>query len=86
MGDSAEARKRLAALEAQRGQRFISDDAFALMYLGLGDTRRALDLLERAADERDFTLVLLPVYPYFAGVHDEPRYRAVLKRLGIPGE
>jgi TolB-like protein/Flp pilus assembly protein TadD len=51
--------------------------------LALGEREAALASLERAADERSPHLGYLAVEPRLDGLRDEPRYRALLARLGL---
>ncbi|HKP16474.1 MAG TPA: protein kinase [Gemmatimonadaceae bacterium] len=56
----------------------------AQVYVGLGERERALDWLERCVG-REFFAVYLGIDPTFRSLHAEPRFRAVLKRLGLAG-
>jgi DNA-binding SARP family transcriptional activator len=55
--------------------------AIAQVYVGLGDRRRALDWLERAVTT-DMYLVYLRIDPTFRSLRAEPRFRALLKKVG----
>ena len=54
----------------------------AQVYVGLGDPRRALDWLERGVGT-DSYLVYLGIDPTFRSLHAEPRFRALLKKMGL---
>jgi hypothetical protein len=54
------------------------------VYEGLGKTEAALDWLEKALTERDGWLVFLNSYPRFEALRDEPRFKDILDRLGLP--
>lgn len=43
---------------------------------------RALDLLERAAAERDSALTWLMIFPDLQALHDEPRFQELIERVG----
>jgi len=80
-GDTAEVRKQLATLGPldSRGE---SSRAYAL--LGAGQTAAALDALERATDRKEVWPILSPpALPVFDRVRDNPRYLALLKRVGL---
>ena len=80
-GDTAEVRKRLAT-GSPADARFETARAYAL--LGFGDTSRALDALERATDRHEvWPTISLPSLPVFDAVRDNPRFRALLKRVGV---
>ena len=48
------------------------------------DKEQALDWLEKACEERIGLLVLLKVASEFRNLSQEPRYQAILKRIGMP--
>jgi len=86
LGDTAGVRQSLAVLTRQAGQRYVAKDLMATVKLALGDVPGALDLLEQAADERAFSLILVGVYPPYRALVREPRYQRLLARLGLPPE
>jgi serine/threonine-protein kinase len=85
MGQPDEAAPLLAELEAQAASRYISPALPAHVHIALGDHARALDLLERSCDERAALLIWLPVRPSFDPLRGEPRFRAILDRIGLGG-
>ena len=58
--------------------------ALAEIRAALGDRNGALAHLERAVASRSFHCVYLGVEPAFAPLRDEPRFQALLARLGLP--
>jgi predicted Zn-dependent protease len=83
LGDTASARQILRDYEAEREHTYVAADALAAMYAALGDSTRALDLLEAAAQERAFTLVFLANYPMFNSLHNSARFRRLVDRIGV---
>jgi len=83
LGDTATARRILGDYEAEREHTYVAADALAAMYAALGDSTRALDLLEQAAQERAFTLVFLANYPMFKSLHNSARFRRLVDRIGV---
>jgi tetratricopeptide (TPR) repeat protein len=83
LGDTAAARRLLREYEAAREHTYVAADALAAMYAALGDSTRALDLLEKAAEERAFTLVFLANYPMFRSLHTSARFRRLVDRIGV---
>jgi serine/threonine-protein kinase len=81
-GRAEEARAMLSLLEARRGESYVSAWALAAIHARLGDTPKALDGLERALEERDSALIWLKVHPRFDALRGEPRFQAVLAKLG----
>ena len=83
LGDSAEARRQLRQLEEVRRTRYASADGLAAVYLTLGDTARALELLRVAEADTAFTLAWLPHTPMFDGIRGTATYRRILGRVGV---
>jgi eukaryotic-like serine/threonine-protein kinase len=63
--------------------RRIDPEAFAFVALGLGDTARALEWLERGERERSFYLPFIAADPIFAPLHGNPRFQAIVRRLRL---
>lgn len=53
----------------------------AVVYLGLGEHERALDLLERAFVGRDMHLLYLKAGPRFDPLRQDPRFGRLLARI-----
>jgi serine/threonine-protein kinase len=83
-GRRAEAEDALRRLEAMSKERFVSPLAFALLEVGLGHRTKALDWLEKAADEREGRLVFLRVFSPWDPLRTDPRFQALVRRLNIP--
>ena len=82
-GDNAKARAVLDELKTLSNQHYIPPVNIALVYNGLGHQDEALAHLERACDERDVRLPLLKVDPRWDSFRSNPRFVAVLKRIGL---
>ena len=50
----------------------------------MGDSSKALDLLDRAYEERIDRLVFLGVDPMADPLRSNPRFRDLLHRIGLP--
>ncbi len=83
-GRRAEGEDALRRLDAMSKERFVSPLAFALLEVGLGHREKALDWLEKAADEREGRLVFLRVFSPLDPLRAEPRFQAIVRRLKIP--
>jgi TolB-like protein/Flp pilus assembly protein TadD len=73
----------LGELTTLAERRYVSASLIAQLHAGLGDTAAALDWLDRAVDAHAADLGWLNVRPVFAGLRSEPRFKAVLARLGL---
>jgi tetratricopeptide (TPR) repeat protein len=81
-GHTEEARTMVAALEADARARDIGVVNLVVAHVGLGDTARALDWLERVPDDRGHLIFLL-TEPFYDPLRDSPRWRRVIDRLGL---
>ena len=54
------------------------------MYAWRGEKDGAIEWLERARVQRDGGLILLKVDPLLRNLHGDPRYVALLKKIGLP--
>jgi adenylate cyclase len=80
-------REALATLDELRRFSKPRDPApirIALMHIGLGKTERAFEWLQKAVDARDWQMAMLNVEPAFDGLRSDPRFSALLQRVGLP--
>ena len=56
---------------------------FSLAHLALGEKDRAMDYMEQAVEERLGMVVFMNSFFAVEAVRDEPRYQAVLERVGL---
>jgi tetratricopeptide (TPR) repeat protein len=81
-GRRGEALRILAELEKVSKDSYVSPQSFAIVHLGLGQKDEALGWFEKAYDERAFE-VLGFAGPVFELLQDEPRFRDLLRRMGL---
>ncbi|MBV9265851.1 MAG: tetratricopeptide repeat protein [Acidobacteriaceae bacterium] len=82
-GKITEARAILSRLSQLAAQQPVSPASFALIHIGLGEKEQALNLLERALNERNWRVITLKVHPAYDPLRGEPRYQALLKKIGL---
>ena len=66
------------------GRFFPPPTAALLIHVALGDTTEALDWLEWMEREKPWATVTIGMEPMLDPLRTQPRFQAVLKRLGIP--
>ena len=64
-------------------ERYVSPYHVAIACNGLNETSEAMAWLERGFEERDPMMVFLNVEPTWKNLHDEPRFRTLLKRMSF---
>jgi hypothetical protein len=82
-GDRAAAEAVLAELETLRAESYASALDLADIHAALGDRERAFQWLDQAAAERAFHLIYLKVWPELDSLRPDPRFRALVLRLGL---
>ena len=82
-GNSAEARRILAELIEARSRRVVSAWGIAALHASLADVDEAFRWLDVAADERAAGLILLRVHPRLDPIRSDPRYRPLVRRVGL---
>lgn len=71
------------SLEQKSRQRDIDAYSLAIVATGLGEKEQALQWLEKSAEGRDGRLVNLRVHPMFDPLRTDPRFQALLRRMGL---
>jgi TolB-like protein len=71
-------------LLAQSESKYIVPLDIALLYIHAGNKERALECLEKSYEMHDSNAIYLGVYPEFSIIHNEPRYKDLLKKLNLP--
>ncbi len=82
--ETAVAKSRLAGLQALASERYVSPLDIARLHAQAGEREGALAGLEAALAERSPGLVFLKVERAWDPVRDDPRFAAVVRRVGIP--
>jgi TolB-like protein/Tfp pilus assembly protein PilF/class 3 adenylate cyclase len=82
-GKMDKAKKVIDRLNELSQRKYVSSYHMALIHTGLGDNDRALDLLERAYNERSDLLVYLKIDPRLNSLRSDRRFAGLLRRLGL---
>jgi len=82
-GSRKEALETVETLTERAKERYVMPFAVALVHAGLGQADEALDWLEKAAAERGNLLCYLAVEPGFETLRPDPRFRDLLRRIGL---
>jgi tetratricopeptide (TPR) repeat protein len=75
--------KELEAATAGRG--FVPAYAFAQIHLALGQSTKAMNLLEKAFEQREPLMVFIKVEPKWDALRSEPRFLQLMKRMKFGG-
>ena len=83
MGREDEARQILDTLKNLAATRYLPAEEIAVVYVALGENDEAFKWLDRAFQEHSGTLHSIGVLPTFRKLHSDPRFGALLKRIGL---
>ena len=75
---------RLGELIASASKGYASPAAIANAYFSVGRNDEGFVWLERSYRERTNNIVYLAVEPVYDGVRDDPRFKRMLQRIGLP--
>src|SRR6476620_10914837 len=78
-----EANEMLNELNERAKRQYVSADEGAKIYVALGNSEQALQLLEKAYAEHSFHLANLNVCPHFKSVRSDPRFQDLVQRIGL---
>jgi serine/threonine protein kinase/Flp pilus assembly protein TadD len=82
-GREEDARRILDELNELSKEKYIDFYPFAYIYMGLGDKERTFEYLEKCFEVGDMYLLYLPIDPIFKELHDDTRFKALLKKMGL---
>jgi serine/threonine-protein kinase len=82
-GREKEARAILKQLRTEMHQRYVSPYYLASITIAMGQRDEAFDLLEKALADRSFELTFAHVDPRLVSLHGDPRFAALLERIGV---
>lgn len=82
--DIAVARIRLRELEELARERYVSPLDLARLYAQVGQREKAFAALEMAMADRPMGLALLKVDQAWDSIRSDPRFAAIVRRVGIP--
>jgi TolB-like protein/DNA-binding winged helix-turn-helix (wHTH) protein/Flp pilus assembly protein TadD len=72
---------RLALVERQSKEHYVSPYTFAVVYARMGDKEKTLENLQRAYEERYPSMVFVGIEPIFDNLRSDPRYAELLGRI-----
>ncbi|MBI3417116.1 MAG: hypothetical protein HY043_17635 [Verrucomicrobia bacterium] len=82
-GNRVKAERVLRELEGEVNQRYVSPSSRTILYLSLGKKDKAMDWLEKCYEEQNTICQLLKVDPLYDSIRNEPRFQALLKKVGL---
>ena len=82
-GRGDEASATLKKLTSLLKQRYVSPFLMGLAFAGLGDNDQAMIWLNKAYNEHDPQLIWVALEPQLEGLHDDPRFKDLLRRMDI---
>jgi tetratricopeptide (TPR) repeat protein len=81
LGNRAQAGQVLHELQGLSKKRYVSPANVAAVYLGLSESEKAFNWLDKAFEDRDPVLWWIKSDQLYDGVRGEPRFRALMKKV-----
>jgi TolB-like protein/DNA-binding winged helix-turn-helix (wHTH) protein len=75
---------KLADLKKRSGEEYVSPLEYAQIYASLGNADMAMQYLEAAYREHTAMLLRLQVDAAYDGLHSDPRFQDLIRRIGLP--
>ncbi len=63
---------------------YVPTARYAAVYAALGDNDKAFEELNTGFEEKDWELFRFNVDTYWIPLRDDPRFKALVKRLNLP--
>jgi TolB-like protein/tetratricopeptide (TPR) repeat protein/class 3 adenylate cyclase len=82
-GDVAKARAVLKELKSLADQRYVPPTNVAILCYAVGEKDETFTWLEKAYEDRDMRLCRMKVEPKWDALRSDPRFVAMLKRIGL---
>ena len=83
-GRRADALAVIKELEDKYARREAIGQDLAAVYAGLGDKDKAFEWLEKDFEIRDGKLAETRFFPTYIPLHNDPRYKDLLRRMNLP--
>ncbi|HKS76158.1 MAG TPA: tetratricopeptide repeat protein, partial [Terriglobales bacterium] len=83
-GKRDDAIRTLNALTERSKGTYIEPGWVAMVWVALGNSDRAMELLERDYQLHSSFLMFVGSYPAFAPLHAKPQFRSLMHRVGLP--
>ncbi|WP_197530500.1 tetratricopeptide repeat protein [Bythopirellula polymerisocia] len=83
-GREEEARQVLDKLHRLAKRWHVPPVQIAFVHVGLGENQEAIDLLEKAYEQRSWELVFMQVEPWLDELRTEPRFIALIEKMKFP--
>ncbi len=83
-GEKEKAKHILNELLEKKKEHYVSSTCIAIIYISLKENDKIFEWLEKAYEEHDTFLLYINSLPESDSVHSDPRFKALLKKIGLP--
>ncbi|MCI0446678.1 tetratricopeptide repeat protein [bacterium] len=83
-GKKEEAQKLLEEVQELSSKQYVSPLDIAAIYTAMGEKDRAFEWLEKGYQEHSLRMEYLKVTPQFDSLGDDPRFKDLVRRVGLP--
>jgi tetratricopeptide (TPR) repeat protein len=82
-GRHNEARRILGELLKVTENKYVAGEEIASVYVALGEKEEAFKWLNRACQDHGGAIHAIPIRPVFKALHTDPRFREIVRRIGL---
>lgn len=82
-GRKEDAMTYIELLHEKSGEDYVAPYWMAVAYAGVGNIEEEFRWLEKAYQEKDGNLIFLRAHPIFDQLHGDPRFAALVKKIGL---
>ncbi|MGD8699751.1 MAG: tetratricopeptide repeat protein [Gemmatimonadales bacterium] len=82
-GRRGDAERVIRELEELSAKRFVNPDYIAIVYMGLGESDKAIEWLRLATEARTDWPLFFPVDPVIESLQSDSRYKELLRSIGL---
>ncbi|MFZ0036049.1 MAG: protein kinase [Candidatus Acidiferrales bacterium] len=82
-GQTAKAREVVQQMEQSSKQSYVPLYQLAIIYVGLGDKEKAIELLQKSFDDREEIMTFLKVDSTWSPLRSDPRFQSLLHRASL---
>ena len=83
-GEKEKAEQIINTLKNQKKEVIIPSVFIATVYSGMGETDKAIEILEKAIVEKESFLLFIKGDPAYKNLRADPRFKELVKKIGLP--
>jgi len=83
-GEKEKAEKIFHEMKQRKKDKYVKSWLIVLIAMGMDDVKTVFEWLDKAYEEHDSLLPRITYFPEFDPIRSDPRYKTLLKKMGLP--